>query len=254
MTENPRFSWYELSTPDLAAALDFYGSVAGWTAERTTMLDRPYAWFKAGGAFVGGMMEVPAGEAAGWTGSIQVPDLDDAVARVEVAGGSVREAPREIPGMVRYAVMADPHGATFGLFQGLSGDAPPKPEPTTPGAVCWHELYAGELDPAFDFYSGLFGWTKADSIDTGQMGEYRLFAAGGRPVGGMMTKPAWFEVPFWLFYVTVDDIDAAMSRVAAGGGKVVNGPMEVPGGSVIAECLDPQGAMFALNRLVPCMP
>jgi uncharacterized protein len=254
MTGTPaRFSWYELVTPDLAASQEFYGAVAGWTAQRSTVLDQPYTWFMAGDVPVAGMMETqPEGCAAGWTGSIEVRDVDDAVARVTAAGGSVRLPPEDIPGMVRCALLADPQGASFGVFHGLSGEAPPKPAPGAPGTMCWHELYAAGIDPAFDFYSGLFGWTRADSFDMGEMGEYRVFAAGGMPTGGMMRKPDWFEKPFWLFYITVDDIDAAASRVTGGGGRIMHGPMEVPGGSVILQCLDPQGTMFALNRLAAC--
>lgn len=254
MTDAPaRFSWYELASLDIGASLDFYGAVAGWTARRTTLFDRPYAWFMAGDAPIAGVMEAePGGCAAGWTGSIEVGDVDDAVARVVAAGGSVRLPAQDVPDMVRFAGLADPQGAGFGVFHGLSGQSPPRPDPMTPGAVCWHELYAADLDPAFDFYSGLFGWTKADGLDMGEMGEYRLVAAGGPPMGGMMRKPAWFEKPFWLFYVTVDDIEAAASRVTGGGGRILHGPMEVPGGSVILQCSDPQGTLFALNRLAPC--
>ena len=80
----------------------------------------------------------------------------------------------------------------------------------------------------------------------GPMGTYQLFAAGGPPIGGMMTKFESVPAPFWLHYFTVDAIDAAAARVRAKGGEVLNGPHEVPGGSWIIQCRDPQGAMFAL--------
>ena len=99
---------------------------------------------------------------------------------------------------------------------------------------------------AFDFYARLFGWTKADAIDMGAMGIYQLFATGGAPVGGMMTKTPETPQPFWLYYFNVEAIDAAIARVEEGGGTLVNGPHEVPGGSFIAQCLDPQRAMFAM--------
>jgi predicted enzyme related to lactoylglutathione lyase len=63
----------------------------------------------------------------------------------------------------------------------------------------------------------------------------------------MFTKPAMVPVPFWLYYFNVGDIDAAAERVKAGGGRILEGPFEVPGGSWIARCTDPQGAMFALE-------
>ncbi len=107
-------------------------------------------------------------------------------------------------------------------------------------------MHAGDGASAFAFYSGLFGWTKAEAIDMGQMGVYQTFATGGAPCGGMMTKKPETPAPFWLYYFNVDAVDAAMARVRDGGGQIIIDPMQVPGGSWIAHCLDPQGAMFAM--------
>ena len=79
------------------------------------------------------------------------------------------------------------------------------------------------------------------------MGTYQLFSAGGQTIGGMFTKPPAVLAPFWLFYFGVGDIDAAAGRVVAGGGQILEGPFELPGGSWILRCVDPQGAMFALE-------
>ena len=114
-----------------------------------------------------------------------------------------------------------------------------------PGRVGWHELLAADWEKAWAFYSELFGWQKADT-DIGAMGTYQLFSAGGQTIGGMFTKPPTVPVPFWLYYFNVGDIDAAVRRVKAGSGQVLNGPIEVPGGSWIVQCTDPQGAIFAL--------
>ena len=80
----------------------------------------------------------------------------------------------------------------------------------------------------------------------GPMGVYQLFATGGEAVGGMMTKMPQEPRPFWLYYFQVDKVDAAVERIKQGGGKILNGPMEVPGGQWIAQAADPQGAMFAI--------
>ncbi|MFG5408103.1 VOC family protein [Piscinibacter sakaiensis] len=93
----------------------------------------------------------------------------------------------------------------------------------------WHELMAGELEAAWAFYSTLFGWTKDEAIDLGAVGVYQLFRAdAAHAIGGMMTRPPQVPVPGWLYYVNVDAIDAAVARVKAGGGTVVNGPMQLP--------------------------
>jgi predicted enzyme related to lactoylglutathione lyase len=117
---------------------------------------------------------------------------------------------------------------------------------STPGRVGWHELVAADWEKAFAFYAELFGWQKADA-DTGAVGTYQLFTAGGETIGGMFTKPPMEPVPFWLYYFNIGDIDAAAKRVHAGGGQILSGPVEVPGGGGwIVRCTDPQGAIFAL--------
>jgi predicted enzyme related to lactoylglutathione lyase len=114
------------------------------------------------------------------------------------------------------------------------------------GQPTYFELGVADADRARAFYSGLFGWTKDQAMDMGEMGVYQLFAAGAGAVGAMMTKPADCPRPFWNFYFNVEAIDAAQARVEAGGGKVVTGPMEVPNEQWIIQCLDPQGAFFSL--------
>jgi uncharacterized protein len=73
-----------------------------------------------------------------------------------------------------------------------------------------------------------------------------LFSAGQQTIGGIVTKPRTVSTPSWIYYFVVADIDAALKRVKNGGGQVLKGPIEVPGGSWILECLDPLGALFAL--------
>ena len=107
-------------------------------------------------------------------------------------------------------------------------------------------LNVDDVEEAVAFYSTLFGWTKAEHHDMGPMGIYQMFATGGETIGGMMTKPPAVPAPCWLYYFNIDAIDAAASRVQAGGGAILNGPMEVPGGHWIVQCRDPQGAVFCL--------
>ena len=106
-------------------------------------------------------------------------------------------------------------------------------------------MLAADWEKAFAFYGELFDWQKADA-DVGPMGTYQVFSAGGQSIGGMYTKPAMVPVPFWLYYFNIGDIDLAMKRVKAGGGQILNGPIEVPSNRWIVQCTDPQGAMFAL--------
>jgi uncharacterized protein len=245
------FVWYELMTTEAAAATAFYKSVIGWNAQDAGYPDFRYTLLSAGDMQVAGLMTLPqdaldAGARPGWVGYVAVDDVDEDTARCMKAGGMVHRAPADIPGVGRFAIVADPQGAVIVLFKG-TGTSPPAPV-NTPGFAGWRELLAADGTAAFAFYSELFGWTKGDAIDIGPMGTYQLFAmaGGGEPIGGMMTKPPDVPVPFWIYYFQVDGIEAAVARINAAGGTVINGPMEVPGGSWIVQVLDPQGAMFAL--------
>ena len=246
-----KFVWYDLMTSDTEAAGSFYRRVIGWEAKDSGMGDRSYAIFSMGPAMVGGLMPIPEearamGARPMWLGYVGVDDVDACAQRVAAAGGAVGKPPEDIPGIGRFAVVADPDGAGFMLFQASGNAEPAAAGPGLPGRVGWHELHAGDGERGFAFYSSLFGWTQTEAMDMGPMGLYRLFATGGAPVGGMMTKAADMPRAAWLYYFNVDAVDAAMARVKDAGGQVLNGPMEVPGGMWIAQCVDPQGAMFAL--------
>ena len=247
------FIWYELTTSDPAAAIEFYRAVVGWTARDSGMPDVSYTLFGADGADVAGAMSIPedakaAGLPPNWTGYVAVDDVDRRTEEVARAGGRVHVQPQDIPGVGRFSIVSDPQGAMLALMTPLpreGGGAPASR--SAPGHGGWHELMAADWPAAFAFYAKLFGWTKAEAIDMGPMGTYQLFAKDGESIGGMMTKPAEVEAPpAWLFYFNVAGIDAAKARIEAGGGAVVNGPMEVPGGAWIVQGRDPQGAMFAL--------
>ena len=252
MSKNPsKFVWYELMTSDVQAAKTFYKKVIGWDAKDAGMAAGPYAIVSVGPSMVAGIMAIPPEAAAmgarpGWLGYIGVDDVDAATAQVKAAGGKEFKAPMDISGVGRFSCVCDPQGAVFMLFKGNGEPDQAPPAPGTPGHIGWRELHAGEGVSAWDFYASQFGWTKGEAMDMGPMGVYQLFATGDSPVGGMMTKTPETTMPHWLYYINVDAVDAAIARVSEAGGKVINGPMEVPGGSWIVQCLDPQGAMFAL--------
>ena len=250
-TAAPGFVWYELMTTDVPSATAFYAEVVGWRIADAGMPGMAYSYLHAGERAVGGLMALPAEAAAagarpGWVGYIGVADVDAQAQQVVQAGGRLRMGPQDIPGVGRFAALTDPHGAAFMLFKGNLSEAPPPLAAGTPGGIGWHELHAGNGVEALAFYSGQFGWTPDTTMDMGPMGVYQLFSAGAAPIGGIMTKDAAIPAPFWLYYFNVPAIDAAVGRVTGGGGKVLNGPMEVPGGDWIVQCQDPQGAMFAL--------
>ncbi|HWF47533.1 MAG TPA: VOC family protein [Bryobacteraceae bacterium] len=251
-TEPSRFVWYELHTPDAAPAEAFYKGVLGWGMQDAGMPNRPYTLVTVAGIPIGGLLQKPAsgftsGEKAGWMGYIGVEDLDAILQRLENAHGFVHRAPEEIPGVGRFAVVADPQGAIFVLFQPPKGmQQPERPSPGTPGTAAWHDLAAVEWQSDFNFYADLFGWSKSQAMDMGTSGVYQIFAVGSEPIGGMMNRMNPSQSPGWLFYFNVDDIDSAVARVKQHGGTVIHGPSVVPGGQQIAHCLDTQGAIFGI--------
>jgi predicted enzyme related to lactoylglutathione lyase len=258
----PHFGWYELMTTDTEAAGRFYSSVVGWTTKDVGMPGMAYSTFNIGDIGQAGLMTLPADAAAMgtppmWIGYISVDDTDAYVAKITAAGGKVYKEPADVPGMLRFAVVADPQGASFAVFHSFPGMTPPAnpPKPPDPGTIGWHELLAVDLDPAWNFYSETFGWTVVNDMDMGPMGIYRIFSDGDTTksmgAGGMMTKPPMVPVPVWGFYFNVDSINAAIERIKSGGGTVVNGPHQVPGGQWIVQGVDPQGANFALVSFTP---
>ena len=246
-----KFIWYDVMTTDTRAAESFYRKAFGWSAKDAGAGGRPYTLFSAGSVDVGGLMPIPD-EAKKkdvppcWTGYIAVDDVDGYAARVKKAGGRLHRGPEDIPGVGRYAVVADPHDAVFIIMKGNSAEGPPQPAPDAPGHVGWRELQAGDGKAAFAFYSGLFGWKKADAIDMGKAGVYQTFSTGGGPVGGIMTKVPEAPWAFWLYYFNAEAIDDAVARVRSAGGRIALEPVRVPTGQWIAQCIDPQGAMFGL--------
>ena len=180
-----------------------------------------------------------------WMGYVGVDDVDATADRIKRLGGAVYVPPTD-SNIGRISVVADPQTATLALVKGLKAGQQQPAELGKPGHVGWHELLAADWEKAFAFYGELFGWQKADA-EIGPADTYQLFSAGGQTIGGMFTKRPAEPVPFWLYYFNVDDIDAAAERVKTAGGQIFEGPLELPGGSWIARCRDPQGAAFALQ-------
>ena len=250
MVEHGGFVWYELMTTDVAAAKAFYATVIGWGSRDASTPDLDYTLFTSAGIPVSGLMNLPdearkKGATPRWMGYVAVDDVDASTSRWKRLGGAVLVPPTNT-NIGRISVVADPQTATLGLVGGLRPGEVRPAEHDKPARVGWHELLAVDPGKAFAFYGELFGWQKADaeldSIET-----YQLFAAGGRPIGGMFGKREREPFPFWLYYFNVDDIDVATQHVKSHGGRIFEGPLEVQGGAWVARCIDPQGAMFALE-------
>ncbi len=251
MVDQPaRFAWYELLTTDVAAASDFYGKVVGWGATDASTPELAYTMLSAGEVPVGGLMDLPEegrrlGATPRWLGYVVVDDIDATAGQIRRRGGAVLLPPTD-SNIGRVSVVADPQKATFALVEGLTY-GPQQPGGLDElGHVGWHELLAQDRSRIFDFYGELFDWQK-NSGETDAADFYQLFSSAGQTIGGMLTKLPSVPQPCWLYYFNVDDIGTAAKRVNDGGGRILQGPIELTDGCWIARCADPQGALFALQ-------
>jgi predicted enzyme related to lactoylglutathione lyase len=234
----------------MASAAAFYAAVVGWTVKDASRPGLSYTLLTAGDAPVAGLMHLPEegvrmGAMPRWAGYVAVDDMDVRVAQIRRLGGAVLVPPTD-SNIGRIAVVADPQGAPFALVTGLTYGQSQPGASDAPGCVGWHELLAEDRGRIFPFYAELLGWqrvsaaSEADSV-------YELFSVAGQTIGGMLTKLPSVPHACWLFYFTVEDVGAAARRVDAAGGRVLQGPIELPDDCWIVRCADPQGALFALQ-------
>jgi predicted enzyme related to lactoylglutathione lyase len=243
-----RFIWHELLTTDTGAAAAFYPKVVPWRTHPSSMPG--YTIWMAGQTQVGGLMALPPGAAGTpphWLVYVGTPSVDATAEQAQRLGARIVKAAADIPNVGRFAVLADPQGATFAVYTPAGAAASTTP-PGGAGGFSWHELATTDVAGALRFYGELFGWRKGAGHDMGAMGIYQLFEHGGAQVGGMCNVQGPSTPPSWLSYVQVGDTQRAVAAAKAAGGRLMHGPMDVPGGSSIALFMDPQGGAFAVHR------
>lgn len=241
-----RFVWHELLTTDTDDAAGFYAKVAPWRTQSTNMPG--YTLFMAGGSQVAGLMALPHddGTPAHWLMYVGTPNVDATCAHALTLGGKIHKNPADIPNVGRFAVLADPQGATFAVFTPGSDTPPAKPEF---GSFSWHELATTDLPGALNFYTELLGWAKGETHQMGALGVYQLFEHDAVTVGGMWNTQGPATPPSWLSYVHVADAARAVAAAKSAGGRLLHGPVEVPDRSWVALFLDPQGGAFAVHEM-----
>ncbi|MGI8496044.1 MAG: VOC family protein [Gemmatimonadaceae bacterium] len=249
-----RFLWHELLTTDTKAAQTFYRAVAGWSTQPWDDAPTPYTMWMNNGVPLGGIMDLPQHlrdkkVPPNWLSYIGTPDVDDTLAKAAKLGGVTMVPPKDIPTVGRFAVLGDPQGAVFAIYTPEKEPPGLDPQPQR-GDISWHELVTTDHVKAFDFYARLFGWVTTTAMDMGAMGLYQMYGRPeGIPLGGMFNKSKEMAFPpNWLPYISVGDVNAAVDIIKKQGGQVMNGPMDVPGGSIL-QGMDPQGGAFALHQL-----
>jgi predicted enzyme related to lactoylglutathione lyase len=239
------FSWTDLSTPDPAGAAAFYGALLGWRAEEVPAgPDVSYWMMQVGGRDVAGMSamreeQLASGAPPAWLSYVTVEDADAVAARAAELGGEVMLPAFDVLDAGRMALVRDPQGAIFALWQprahigaGLVND---------PGAMVLNQLNASDPDAAAAFYTDLFGWRLAQVATEPQA--YWGIENGGSLNGGMMALPS--GTSHWLVYFTAADLDEAAAVIEREGGAVMVPAMVIQSGRILV-ARDPQGAYFAL--------
>lgn len=250
------FVWYELMTSDADAAQEFYSGLLGWSFGDSSFNDVDYRTFSAGDAPIGGQLQltppmVEHGARPAWVGYIRVDDVPAALEKARSAGATVLMEGQEVPDVGPFAMLHDPEGAFYYIIDDQSGEESHAFSAHGPmvGHCAWNELMAGDKAAALNFYGDQFGWKVTETMDMGPMGKYEMMKNGEDRdfmFGGLMSRPPAMPVSMWTFYFRVPEIHAAIAYVKANGGEVLNGPIEVPGGDLCINAMDPQGAMFSI--------
>ena len=259
MTPTGSFIWYELMTPDADAAATFYGAVVGWKIAGRS--DAPaggqdYRMIgRRDGGNAGGILQLTQdmlqhGARPTWLGYLQVTNVDAAVADIEADGGTLLMPTRKLP-VGTIAMVADPMGTPLYVMDPI----PPPDQPTAKSDVFdvaaaqrvrWNELASPDLPRARSFYARHFGFEFNETLPMGPLGDYCFIDHGGVRLGAIMQKPAHSPIATWLFYFGVPSVATAKTAIENGGGRIINGPHEVPGGNWIVIAIDPQGAPFGV--------
>lgn len=244
------FCWYELATTDQSGAKSFYTQLFGWHAEDYPMGEsQTYTMYRlherdAAGAYALGKDMLDRGIPSHWMPYVCVDSADATTAKAKELGGAVMMEPFDAMDIGRMAVIADPSGAVFSIWQPMkhtgTGVA------MEPGAACWCELHTTDRKKVEAFYTGLFGWDVKAS-----MTEYTEFLLGGQSHAGMMEiQPDWGPVPpNWMTYFMVADCDASVEKAVALGASVTLQPMDIENVGRFAMLADPSGAHFCVIHL-----
>ncbi len=247
------FCWVELGTSNAADAKRFYGSLFGWAAMDLSMGEMgTYTMLMRQELPLGAMYQLmeaqlQQGIPPHWMLYVAVDSVDDSVARVAELGGKVLMGAHEVPGAGRMAVLVDPAGAVFAIWEakGHIGSRIMGED----GVLTWSELATTDASSATDFYTKFFGW----GTKVSQMGPmtYTEWVNSGRSVGGMFAMTdEWKGIPpHWMPYFRVSDSDSVAAQVPQLGGTVKVPPTDIPHVGRFAVLSDPQGAVFSIIQL-----
>lgn len=241
------FSWVDLATTDPVDAKSFYAGLFGWEVEDDDSGGAVYTMCRVEGDAVCGLFEMPedmraAGLPSSWTSYVTVADADVAPADAKGLGGGVLRDAFDVMDIGRMAVLADPQGAAFAVWQPRARIGAKRVNDV--GCLCMNELATTDVDAARSFYERLCGW-RTETWDTGPDGPPIVVAYNGQKLNAGLAAAEEGAPVRWRPVFTVESTEAAVERMRELGGEELLGPTELPDGS-IAVAHDPQGAVFAM--------
>ena len=246
------FSWPELATTDQQAAVAFYRALFGWDVSESPIgPTEVYSTLQLRGKAVGAAHTIrPEEQKMGvpphWNAYVSVADTDEAVKKAASLGAKVCAPPFDVMDYGRMAVLQDPTGAVFQVWQAKKHIG--AEILNEPGALCWTELTTTDTKTAEAFYVGLFGWTPKYSAPGSPM-LYTEFSVAGTPSIGMMPKPEQMpaHIPsYWMPYFQVAHVDESATKATSLGASIIVPGQDIPSSGRFAVVSDPQGARFAM--------
>jgi len=249
------FCWPELATSDQNAAKKFYTSLFGWTVKDTDMgPNGTYTIFTLNGKDAAAAYTlmpdmVKNGVPPNWASYVTVDNADQSVEKAKSLGGQLLMGPMDVMDHGRMAVLQDPQGAVFCVWQskathgiGILGE---------PGSLAWTQLNAKDTAAAKKFYPALLGWKTQDDPMGAGTGTYTTFLKADGMAGGMMAMPPGTPAPaHWLPYFSSADVDATAKKAASLGAQTFVPPTDIPNVGRFAVLADPQGATFAVIKFL----
>ena len=245
------FCWPELSTPDTAAAKKFYTSLFDWQFKDNDMGPQGvYTIFTREGKDAAALFQQDAGQVQSgmppyWASYISVESADATAEKAKSLGGTVLMGPFDAGEYGRMAVITDPQGATFCIWQAKTNiGIQVHGEPNSLG---WTQLNAKSVGAAKKFYTALIGWKTQDDPMPGQQESYTTWLKADGPAGGMMAMPPGAPAQSsWLPYFSVTNVDTIALKAASLGAQTLVPPTDIPDTGRFAVFADPQGATFAI--------
>ena len=241
-----KFVWFEYVSKDIAKAQGFFGELFNWGVKRVPMPGGEYAMISVGDRTIGGYQVTPAGAPpeAHWLTHLEVSDARATSKQIEVLGGKTLKPAFAVGDFGTMAIVADPHGGYFALWQPTKLEAQPTP---VDGAFCWNELASKDPARSVEFYAKI-GDFNEKTVDMGDMGTYHVLESGDQPRAGVMKQMMPGQPHAWLPYVQVANPDATADRAKKLGANVVVPPTDIPNVGRFSVLVDPQGCALGILK------